>query len=66
MSACSMSCCQDEEKAATTALVFMLPDVQFLAGTIPVIDVTDRPVVPEIPRSAKPLSPPPRVSRAIA
>jgi len=61
-----MSCCQDEEKAATTALVFMLPDVQFLAGAIPVIDVTDRPVVPEIPRSAKPLSPPPRVSRAIA
>jgi hypothetical protein len=66
MSSCSMSCCQDEEKAATSALVFVLPDAQSLAALIPVIGASDSQIVPEIPRPARPVSPPPRTSPAIA
>ena len=66
MSSCSMSCCQDEEKTATSALVFVLPDAQSLAALIPVVGASVSQIVLEIPRPARPVSPPPRTSPAIA
>jgi hypothetical protein len=61
---CSMSCCENSEKPLVTAVAFVLPDLTFAAGPISVTGTADTLKSFEIPRSLKPLSPPPRFTRA--
>jgi len=62
---CSMSCCQKSENPLVTAVAFVLPYVSSasvrLAGTC----AADALQALEIPRSLKPLSPPPRFSHTL-
>jgi len=49
-----------------TALVFVIPDGNFVAASLLIIPAANSRNLSEIPRSSKPLSPPPRVTTAIA
>jgi hypothetical protein len=61
---CSMSCCQNSEKPLVTAVAFVLPPVAFTSAAVSVVDVAEDLQSLEIPRSIKPLSPPPRFANA--
>lgn len=62
---CSMSCCQNSERPLVTAVAFVLPPVAFTSAAISVVDVAEDLQSLEIPRSIKPLSPPPRFAHAL-
>ena len=62
---CSMSCCQMSENPLVTAVAFVLPDVTFASASIAVTGAADTLQALEIPRSLKPLSPPPRFAHAL-
>ncbi len=62
---CSMSCCQNSEKPLVTAVAFVLPPVAFTSAAVSVVDVAEDLQSLEIPRSIKPLSPPPRFANAL-
>jgi len=62
---CSMSCCQMSKNPLVTAVAFVLPDVTFASASIAVTGAADTLRALEIPRSLKPLSPPPRFAHAL-
>jgi hypothetical protein len=62
---CSMSCCQGSEKPLVTPVAFVLPDVAFASAPIGVTGAADTLRSLEIPRSLKPLSPPPRFAHTL-
>ena len=62
---CSMSCCQNSEKPLVTAVAFVLPPAAFTSAAVSVVDVAEDLQSLEIPRSIKPLSPPPRFANAL-
>ena len=62
---CSMSCCQNLEKPLVTAVAFVLPDAEFASASSLVVGVAEVVQSLEIPRSVKPLSPPPRLAHAL-
>ena len=57
---CSMSCCQGSEKPLVTSVAFVLPDMVSASAPIAVTGAADTLQSLEIPRSLKPVSPPPR------
>jgi hypothetical protein len=57
---CSMSCCQGCEKPLVTAVAFVLPHVAFASAPISVTGASEGLRAIEIPRSLKPVFPPPR------
>jgi hypothetical protein len=59
---CAMSCCQNTEQPLVTAVAFVLPDVAFLSASISIAGVPRTVQALEIPRSTRPLSPPPRLA----
>ncbi len=62
---CAMSCCQNSEQPLVTAVAFVLPDAAFSWAAISVVGVADAVQSTEIPRSIRPLSPPPRLADAL-
>src|SRR5258708_4600591 len=62
---CSMSCCQGSEKPLVTAVAFVLPDLAFASAPISVASAAGTLQSPEILRSLRPLSPPPRFAHAL-
>jgi hypothetical protein len=62
---CSMSCCQGSEKPLVTAVAFVLPDVGVTSAPRAVTRAADALQSLEIPRSLKPVSPPPRFVHAL-
>jgi hypothetical protein len=65
MMSCSMSCCQGSEQPLVTAVAFVVPDMAFASAHISVTAAADSLQALEIPRSLKPLSPPPRLANAL-
>jgi hypothetical protein len=66
MSDCSMSCCQQDEIAATVALSFVVPQaVSFCAPLAVTAGAEALRAIPS-PRSLEPISPPPRFASAAA
>jgi hypothetical protein len=61
---CSMSCCQDPDKPAVTAMAFVLPPAAFAASATSVTFTVERVPRIEIPGTIEPLSPPPRTDNA--
>jgi len=62
---CSMSCCQDPDKAAVvTSLAFVVPLVTVANSATIVTRAVERVHSIEIPRSIEPVSPPPRTDNA--
>jgi len=65
MTNCSMSCCQDPDKPAVASVAFVMPPT---AATSTAVELA-RPIagVPpiEIPRTIKPVSPPPRINPSL-
>jgi hypothetical protein len=61
---CSMSCCQGSENPLVTAVAFVLPDVTSASAPVAVTGAAESLHAIEIPRSLKPLSPPPRFALA--
>jgi hypothetical protein len=61
---CSMSCGEHSEKPLVTAVAFVLPNVALTSAPIAVTVAAETLQALEIPRSLKPLSPPPRFTRA--
>ena len=59
---CSMSCCQTSEKPLVTAVAFILPGLVLTSSSVSVAGVAESAQAPEIPRSTRPLSPPPRLA----
>ena len=62
---CSMSCCQGSENPLVTAVAFVLPHVTSASSNIAVTGATGSLQALEIPRSLKPLSPPPRFAHTL-
>jgi hypothetical protein len=62
---CSMSCCENSEKPLVTAVAFVLPNVALTAAPIAVTGAGETLQPLEIPRSLKPLSPPPRFAHTL-
>jgi len=62
---CSMSCCQTSEKPLVTAVAFVLPDLTLNAASSSVAAVSESAQPLEIPRSTRPLSPPPRLAHLL-
>jgi len=62
---CSMSCCQNSEKPLVTAVAFVLPDLALNAASVSVAAVAELAQLLEIPRSTRPLSPPPRLAHLL-
>lgn len=60
MTACSMSCCQDPDKPAVTAVAFVLPSLTFASAPMLVARAVEAARSIEIPRTIQPLAPPPR------
>jgi hypothetical protein len=63
--ACSMSCCQDTDKAVVTAVSFVLPSLTFASSTMLVARAVEAARSIEIPRTIEPLAPPPRFAAAL-
>jgi hypothetical protein len=57
---CSMSCCENSDKPLVTAVAFVLPHLALSANCISIAGVAEPAQAIEIPRSLRPLSPPPR------
>ena len=62
---CSMSCCQGSENPLVTAVAFVLPHVTSASASIAVVGAADTLRAFQIPRSLKPLSPPPRFAHTL-
>jgi hypothetical protein len=62
---CSMSCCQESENPLVTAVAFVVPDMSSISAPIAVTGAADTLRSFEIPRSLKPLSPPPRFAHSL-
>jgi hypothetical protein len=62
VSACSMSCCQTDERAVTTALVFVLPLPAPVSEPVMVARATRVDSSAELRLPLTPLSPPPRAA----
>ena len=62
---CSMSCCQYSEKPLVTAVAFVLPHPVSAAAPASVVSAVKAAHAVAIPRTAKPLSPPPRLAHAL-
>jgi len=62
---CSMSCCQTSENPLVTAVAFVLPNANSASASIAVIGAADTLQELQIPRSLKPLSPPPRFAHTL-
>jgi hypothetical protein len=61
----SMSCCQTSEKPLVTAVAFVLPDLTLTAASVSVTGFAESAQPLEIPRSTRPLSPPPRLAHLL-
>jgi hypothetical protein len=62
---CSMSCCQNSDKPLVTAVAFILPVLARATGSLSVAGVAESAQPLEIPRSTRPLSPPPRLAHLL-
>lgn len=62
---CAMSCCQNSEQPLVTAVAFVLPDAAFSSVLISIVGVAGTVQAREIPRSTRPLSPPPRLAETL-
>jgi len=62
---CSMSCCQRSENPLVTAVAFVLPEVSSASVSTAVSGSVETSQLLEIPRSLKPLSPPPRFAHTL-
>jgi len=62
---CSMSCCPRSENPLVTAIAFVLPHVTSVSTGIAVTGSADTLQALEIPRSLKPVSPPPRLAHIL-
>lgn len=62
MMSCSMACCDDSEKPVTTAVAFVLPDLQVVKSSEPIVSAIETDHEVAIFRSVVPLSPPPQVA----
>jgi hypothetical protein len=60
LTACTMSCCQDEDQVFVAAMTFVMPDPTVAAVQAQSRAALDSPRSIEIPRSIQPLLPPPR------
>jgi|SRR5438477_7440045 len=60
LTACSMSCCQDEERPLATAMIFVMPLPAMSSAPLHVRPAVEAPRSIAIPRSVQPLVPPPR------
>jgi hypothetical protein len=63
--ACSMSCCQDADKAVVTAVAFVLPSLTFANSTMLVARAVEAARSIEIPRTIQPVAPPPRFAAVL-
>jgi hypothetical protein len=57
---CSMSCCQDPDKAAVSSAVFVMPPATEASSAVNVSGTSERLYPVKTPRTVEPLSPPPR------
>jgi hypothetical protein len=62
LTACSMSCCQDQERPFATAMLFVMPPLGFVSASVHIARMVDAPRSGEVPRSIQPLLQPPRIS----
>jgi len=62
---CAMSCCPESENPLVTAIAFVLPHVSSASANIAVTGAAGTLQALEIPRSLKPLSPPPRFAHTL-
>ncbi|HXN52701.1 MAG TPA: hypothetical protein VN943_12265 [Candidatus Acidoferrum sp.] len=62
---CSMSCCQNSEKPLVTAVAFVLPHLVSASAHASVVSTVEITQAVAIPRSVKPVSPPPRFAHAL-
>jgi len=62
---CSMSCCQSSDQPVVTAVAFVLPDLAFASVPMSVTSACEYFQAIEIPRSLKPVCPPPRSAHAL-
>ena len=62
---CSMSCCQRSENPLVTAVAFVLPEVSSTSVSTAVSGSIEISQLLAIPRSLKPLSPPPRFAHTL-
>jgi len=65
MMECSMSCCQSSEKPLVTAVAFVLPHLVSASAHASVVSTVETAQAVAIPRSVKPVSPPPRFAHAL-
>jgi hypothetical protein len=65
MMECSMSCCEGSEKPLVTAVAFVLPDVTSVSDIFAVTGAADILQALAIPRSLKPVLPPPRLAHTL-
>ena len=61
MMQCSMACCDDSEKPVTTAVGFVLPDLQLINSSESIVGEVEADHEIAIFRSILPLSPPPQI-----
>ena len=62
---CSMSCCRGSENPLVTSIAFVLPHVSSASANIAVTGAAGSLQALEIPRSLKPVSPPPRLAHIL-
>jgi hypothetical protein len=63
---CSMACCQDQDRPFATAMTFVLPPLAVSSAPMSITRATAALRSTEIPRSIRPLLPPPRILPAVA
>ena len=64
MTACTMSCCHQDERSGLTPIAFVLPDSSSTSAPIFVAPLVATRKQIELPRTIEPLSPPPRFAAA--
>jgi hypothetical protein len=62
---CSMSCCESSESPLVTAVAFVLPNLGTAIAPASVVSAAENAQAVSIPRSVKPLSPPPRLPHTL-
>ena len=62
---CSIACCENSEKPVVTPVAFTLPHTAAVFSPVAIVAARDAARTVEIPRSIKPLSPPPRFTHSL-
>ena len=66
MMACSMSCCHDSERSMVSAVAFVLPSTVVVVAPAGIKWPIEPAKLLDFLRSVEPLSPPPRLTPAVA